>query len=296
MGRLVNAYRGTKKIKKCLINDKKIFSEKIVTRGLVDWFDFSDGKEKESLLKSRISDNFLRLNNFNFDSNSGWSGKGLNFDGIDDYIENINYSCEICLKIKKTENLYPIILGSSNADRITFRFFNDDDVDKIYYYDGSKIYYTFNSYPDYDFLVLNLTGWDLYVNGKKESDLLSFYKKINKRIGFNTYAPGTNPHITLYSIKFYNKSLTPEEIQQNYNYEQSIDRSTTMLLPEAPEEKSYMIGLSNQLSEEQLSTFRLSNNKEKFVCGLRYSENLIGELYTYSEIQKEMKKEEWCYQ
>ncbi|MGL5963488.1 MAG: hypothetical protein ACRCZ2_03685, partial [Fusobacteriaceae bacterium] len=62
------------------------FKEKlrVVTRGLIEHFDFADGKGTEATLKSRVSDNVLTLSGFNYDENSGWTGKGLRFDGVDD--------------------------------------------------------------------------------------------------------------------------------------------------------------------------------------------------------------------
>ncbi|MGL5714026.1 MAG: hypothetical protein ACRCX2_13475, partial [Paraclostridium sp.] len=97
----------------------------------------------------------------------------------------------------------------------------------------------------------------------------------------------------IFSIILYDVILTEEELQQIYECEQSIDRTTASTYPLLQEQKSYGIGLSNQLSEEQKSTFRLSLDGTKFVAGLRYCERLEVEEFTYSEIQVEMEKEEW---
>lgn len=66
------------------------------------------------------------------------------------------------------------------------------------------------------------------------------------------------------------------------------------MLPYNSSESSYGIGLSNQLSDEQKATFRLSLDGTKFVAGMRYCEGLEVVGYTYADIQAEMEKEEWC--
>ncbi|MGL5709796.1 MAG: hypothetical protein ACRCW9_03020 [Cetobacterium sp.] len=310
MGRLVNAYRGTKKIKKCLINDKIIFGNRHepITDGLVEWFDFADRKSTETTLKSRVSDNVLTLTNFNFDENSGWTGKALKFDGINDYIEMKNtlgyeFTISIDLELdKNTTRGYIVSSYVSEYNRLELvkgETKTTDGFNTVFFSGYSEIIDTdLSSNRSISLTKGKNEEVDFFVNSFKPNGSISALGFTTEKLRFFCFYNNTTRNLKgiAHSIKIYNRALTPEEIQQNYNYEQSIDRSTTMLLPEAPEEKSYMIGLSNQLSEEQLSTFRLSNNKEKFVCGLRYSENLIGELYTYSEIQKEMEKEEWCCQ
>ena len=112
----------------------------------------------------------------------------------------------------------------------------------------------------------------------------------------NVYGDSIGGHyndIEIYSVKVYNRALTDAEIQQNYEHEQTINRTTPTTYPLFREEKSYGIGLASQLSEEQLGTFRLSIDKTKFVAGLGYCNELAVVEYTYSETLAIMDTEEW---
>lgn len=70
---------------------------------------------------------------------------------------------------------------------------------------------------------------DLYVNGeyKTKTKVNVDFLRFDSTSSFSLVAPGGAPAQVVYSIgsvKAYNRILTPEEIQQNYNYEKSLGR------------------------------------------------------------------------
>ncbi|MGL5965303.1 MAG: hypothetical protein ACRCZ2_13035, partial [Fusobacteriaceae bacterium] len=256
-----------------------------VKRGLIAWFDFADGKGTENTLKSRVSDDVLTLNNFNYDESSGWTGKGLKFNStsgttaknltlqanlsnftvvlnfVDSIVEEANYRGYFGLgsagdnpfsmqrrfnNIRVTNNLAKDLVPVSQIlnKRTEFAISTKDGVSS-YFLNGVKLAYTNN------IEVSNITTGIIFGQ---------------------PYLNWTGDHKSYlaYSFKLYDIPLTPEEVKQNYDYEQSIDRTSVQMLPDNSQEISYGIGFANQLSDEQLSTFRLSLDKTKFVAGLRY--------------------------
>ncbi|MGL6100244.1 MAG: hypothetical protein ACRC0G_11550, partial [Fusobacteriaceae bacterium] len=252
----------------------------VVTRGLIEHFDFADGKGTEATLKSRVSDNVLTLSGFNFDENSGWTGKGLKFDGVNDFATSPNAGNAEYMEIVVT----PLkIVGNSWNRIVEFGDFRNvlakvggDLNDASLYLDNS-----FKKIITCQMNKANVVSTPFSVGGSN----LCFCKHSHFGTDFS--------NAIIHSIKIYNVALTPEEIAQNYEYEQSIDRTSTQMLPDNSSELSYGIGLSNQLSDEQKASFRLSVDGTKFVAGMRYCEELEVVGFTYADIQIEMKKEEW---
>ncbi|MGL5686022.1 hypothetical protein [Cetobacterium sp.] len=236
----------------------------------------------------------MTLNNFNFDVNSGWTGKGLKFDGVDDWASlgsilngNQNFTIEVNFKDTRQVNA-PIIVSdlSYGVASMTGNLLR-------YVQWGSDIDVNVNIQDTLNVASMsrNRNTIRLYYNGVDVGGG-SALKSIVKPIELGRLSTKFT-NMTMYSVKVYSDYLTPEEIKQNYEYELSIDRNVAVAYPLLKEEKSYGIGLSNQLTEEQLKTFRLSNVKTKFVAGLRYCKGLKVEEYTYTEILKVMETEEW---
>lgn len=253
----------------------------IVTRGLIEHFDFMDGKGTETTLKSRISERVATLYNSNFDSSGGWTGKGLKLDGVKDYVginlsESFKY-VEIGIKVES------VISTSWN---------------RMFSLDSKNMIMSLPSTKRFDFRLDNEILEQKYFQLKT---LYNLNSALWKDKGFRNVIIGKMSNfgvdysnIEICYIRFYEDILTPEEIQKNLEYEQSIDRNVAVAYPLLQDEKSYGIGLASQLTEEQLKTFRLSNDKTKFVAGLRYCEVLEVTKYTYSEILKVMETEEWA--
>lgn len=282
----------------------------LVTRGLIEHFDFMDGKGTESTLKSRVSDNVVTLNNFNFDQNSGWTGKSLKFDGVDDWGE---FSKAIMQPLM-VRNEFTVFVF---ARYISGGFYVTQQEGRELSFDSNRFVKTSNRIDTYgqSFVSSTATEKEYIANAYVVSqNNVTLYRDPEGKIYDTTTAPLTtdiilqsSQKVTIgrrrsgvghsimeaYTIYVYDRALTEEEVQQNFKYEQSIDRNVAVTYPLLQEEESYGIGLSNQLTEEQKSTFRLSVDGTKFVAGLRYCEGLEVEEFAYSEIQKEMEKEEW---
>lgn len=282
----------------------------IVRDGLVCWLDARDGSGTQTEWVDRSGNgNNATLTNFNFDENGGWTGKGLKFDGVNDFAGASVFQQDL----KISEISVGINFMSTNTKVGTNSMFFLSDKERpseemwanscsVYQIDNQRLEFQkpnttrpifYNGDPlniDFD---LFISGGKVYLNGIYKFELTGEYlNSISKYIQLSR-ATGNNAAFICYSIKIYNRALTDEEIQQNYEYEQSIDRTTPTTYPLLQEEKSYGIGLANQLSEEQLKIFRLSLDKTKFVAGLRYCEGLEVTEYTYSEVLEVMETVEW---
>ena len=91
----------------------------IVKAGLICWLDARDGSGTQTEWVDRSGNsNNATLTNFNFDENSGWTGKGLKLDGVDDWVYvsknemfqdmTTGKTIEICFMKKKHNILKPI--------------------------------------------------------------------------------------------------------------------------------------------------------------------------------------------
>ncbi|MGL6023482.1 MAG: hypothetical protein ACRC0F_02610, partial [Cetobacterium sp.] len=271
----------------------------------IEHFDFADGKGTEATLKSRVSDNVLTLSGFNFDENSGWTGKGLLCDGIKDlwFSEKLQTLTDSLGNNFTFQVIFEIPTGGSKR-KLAFSFLTDMVNLGVEYesFRFNKNVFKNNPTP---------STRDTYTFSRNNEIFTFSRKEVNSTSDLSTHCVGWGDNYLLsketqrtlsneiysktliHSIKIYNRTLTEAEIQQNYEYEQSIDRASTQMLPDNSQEISYAIGNSNQLSEEQLSTFRLSLDGTKFVAGVRYCEGLEVVGFTYSDIQLEMEKEEW---
>lgn len=201
---------------------------------LVLWYDFkslnntSFNKDTAKDLSGN-NDGFLR--NFTYTSSSGYNN-GLHFDGIDDYIslnmpigKNFSISTTIYVDnvannyILSSSNIYFFIRKSSNhldlailnnlsrqelfrVDNFFVEFLNkkinigyviDSDNKKVYLYINNSLYKTFNM-GEAAKSDMSITGVGIWNN--------------------NYFFKGS-----IYSLKVYNKSLTNNEIEHNYNLE-----------------------------------------------------------------------------
>ncbi|MGL5963122.1 MAG: hypothetical protein ACRCZ2_01790, partial [Fusobacteriaceae bacterium] len=288
-GKLEFATSATDATHTTIVKDKVV--PQVVTRGLIEHFDFADGKGTEATLKSRVSDNVLTLSGFNFDANSGWTGKGLKFDGVDDKL--VNYPREVVKTIelkmdgKIASYSWQVIISNikhySNNTNIRTEGINFPELNIF----PGDINAGKNIHP---FLIHNDDGSVRILNAVSQRSMLSTNTLEKLEIFFNSLGRQCT---MWHSIKIYNVALTEAEIARNYEYEQSIDRTSTQMLPDNSHDLSYGIGDSAQLSDEQKSTFRLSLDGSKFVAGMRYCEGLEVVGFTYADVQVEMEKEEW---
>lgn len=272
----------------------------IVRNGLVCWLDGCDGKGTETTWVDRSGNgNNATVVNSNFDSNSGWTGKGIKFDGIDDKVGlygNIQTSSEASLcfylssETSQSQKEKMICYGAGYLDNYIYinnthfgvKIFGRSITDE-----GTRFEIPKGILEVYLCFVKESNKIHLYANGVLVRTVI-LQNLTEIATGITTLQNGL-----FFDYVFYPRALTESEIQYNYKYEQSIDRTTPVAYPLFQEEKSYGIGLASQLSEEQLGTFRLSIDKTKFVAGLGYCNELAVVEYTYSETLAIMDTEEW---
>lgn len=202
--------------------------------GLVLWYDFKGMKNtsfNKNITKDLRNNSDGILKNFSYTSESGYNN-GLMFDGIDDYISldmsvGKNFSISTTIYVDNVANNY--ILSSSNVyfylrksgyhldlailnnlsrqelfrvDNFFIEFLNkkinisyviDSDNKKVYLYINHSLYKTFN--------MGEVARSDMNIAG------IGIWNK-------NYFFKGS-----IYSFKVYNKSLTNNEIEHNYNLE-----------------------------------------------------------------------------
>ncbi len=288
----------------------------IPKNGLSHWLDAIDGVVGEDFLIDRIDNDLqIPIYGLNHDVDSGFTGKSLKFDGVKDWLWlNKTFSGDKTFiitfsqtKILSNEfnymwSMHHVLtnkLPHLNYDRRSGvgvnDYFNWSDRSKkisdLSYIMAVLVLNTETDKTKFSSYFYNKDGLIAEFVDYLESSILDFnYQFLTARQNTveNRFAC-----LEFYSALTYNRALTKKEIEQIHEYEKSIDRTTPSTYPLLQEQKSYGIGLTNQLSEEQKSTFRLSVDGTKFVAGLGYCEGLDVEEFTYSEIQKEMEKEEW---
>ncbi|MGL5713585.1 MAG: hypothetical protein ACRCX2_11250, partial [Paraclostridium sp.] len=177
-----------------------------VTRGLIEWFDFADGKGTETTLKSRVSDNVLTLTNFNFDENSGWTGKGLKFDGVDDFafIQNLKSVKTVIFNLKKVASQKSYVFDNRTDRDAYLLWWNNNVVERK----GLSKFKT-------------LGGDGSFVGGERSSVFVEFTSSVE----FIKISPSNDNSAffkgDIFSIILYDVILTEEELQQIYECEQS---------------------------------------------------------------------------
>ena len=230
-----------------------------VKDGLILHYDANNntgvGHSIETTTWTDLSGNNRNCNLFNLDnnSNSGWTDNSLKLDGINDYgiIQNLDLTgygeLTICstykvLSVENRASARPALLCSNNAGG-----------GRIYFgYDGNNSYLINYTYPDTWFptenkeMTVNQTASvaatymgtnatqknRIYKNGNllKEMQAVMTNGWVNYQMTLGQafgggYASGTNPahpyaNVEIYDILIYNRTLSKEEIKQNYEVSQ----------------------------------------------------------------------------
>ena len=206
--------------------------------GLVLWYDF------KAMKNSDVSKNIAKdlsgkgnngtLQNFVYTSESGYDD-GLKFDGVDDVVyltnplfnqttENQSWTFSISFKLVENNTSFEFLITGINLG-IGIRYMDNknkvlnyiNNTDKAYLYSNEGVIQNKNSVVtcSYDFKTRTAK---IYIN-----DTLDSQKKIEDGIfpsgmGYNMPI-GTNRNDYIYGMKLYNRALTDEEVQQNYNLE-----------------------------------------------------------------------------
>jgi len=225
---------GTKKIycEHALIRENVLINP-ILIPGLVSWFKF-DGRVLDA---NEENDGVIEGNPFYVD---GKLGKGMKFDGEDDYV-NTNINAELSGDITLSVWAKISFINSIGDDYIVgrnlggynngdFGLYFDEGTDKIVFFiqDGINIEEAISNdpVPDTDWhhyiALYNSTGLYLFVDGVKQSDVgasitLPIHGSETVGIGAESgITPGGFFNGSIDDVAIYNKALTEWEILQLY--------------------------------------------------------------------------------
>lgn len=225
--------------KKLLMNNYSENGLIPVTDGLICWLDGRDGSVADTLWRDRSTHgNDAVLKKFNFDNSNGWTGSSLLFNGKNycdiknlNMIEGNNKTFELELH----DNLYQVVGFLSNRTRA------NDGFSLLHYNRNFALDINYNNVIQRQ-QVFEFSG--VITVSIDESGEVKFYKNgvylktlkyntFNSDFPYNTSAwrlgafGNTDAGITgkVSFVRIYNRVLTEEEVQQNYLYEQSIERS-----------------------------------------------------------------------
>lgn len=210
-----------------------------VNRGHATTFTLSERTVTDSLL-DLTGNNTIDLSNVSFDSN-----ELITFDGTDDYVSIVprtqygideSWTAELVFKpTLEGDNSWNGLFGGSLGQGGYWMFHSSGN---LTYYEGysgtvgTKITYrtwtksnTFTT-NDYHHLTIVYTttsattgNFDLYYNGGEKTDTFSWTFTWNYSLDMQTVGAGDGRYGTndIHYFKFYNKALTNEEVQKNFN-------------------------------------------------------------------------------
>lgn len=220
-----------------------------VMDGLVCWFDAKDGENGINQIKDRTQyNNILTLDNFTWDSSNGFDKNILKItkeQTVRSLIDSSTFDIDNC-----TIEYHGKIYWSSprSHDELIFSLNPTTQFVNLRFYsigsNGNKFIAIAGNYViNPSFNLQNCIGDTLSIIISKSSDNDGYYYINNQKFIFNTTnikredsKPydlyfGENNSVNAYkvvqdfhSIRIYNRVLTEEEIQENYLYEQSINR------------------------------------------------------------------------
>ena len=206
--------------------------------GLVLWYDFKGMKNNDVTkgvtkdLSGKGNDGVLR--NFAYTSDSGYNN-GLKFDGVDDTVnlinplfnqgkESQNWTATITLKpINNNTSIEFILRGINLGIGIRYmdgknkilNYINNSDKAFLYSKEGLPLKQFSEFTCSYDHISRTVS---IYINGILDTQKVLEEGKEPSGMGYNMII-GTRRDDYIYSLKVYNRALTEEEIQQNYQLE-----------------------------------------------------------------------------
>lgn len=215
-----------------------------VKDGLVLYYDFK-GMKNSDVTKGVAKDltkNILNgsLKNFNYTEASGYKD-GLLLDGVDDYVEtlknnainNLTYtlSVELLFEIKKSDNTVLYLVSNSESSTgvngFTIGYFGDSQGQVGLFYRGIRFWSTRNLELNKKYF-LQVTvdesgNMKLFINGKLDktttSSIHSTRPSLNLFFGKAAFYNSPFTNFNIGDFKIYNRALTDQEIQHNYNLE-----------------------------------------------------------------------------
>ena len=222
--------------KKLILNNYSENGLMPVMDGLVCWLDGRDGKNGDTIWKDRSgSGNNFELNGFTFSGEDGWTGKNLKVNFSQYAIKNISLAEEYTIEV----DLF--VDGVKNNEQTTFFYFGDGNTsgkwrECVFRRDSTKYQFMQSNYSI--ITDAQLKRYSLTIMGKRDKIYLYIDSIRRYETSINNIISGLTANFYLgcgynlerfckarfNSVKIYNKILTEEEIQQNYLYEQSIER------------------------------------------------------------------------
>lgn len=206
--------------------------------GLVLYYDFK-GMKNSDVTKGIAKDLSGNGNNgilYNSAYNTVGSGynDGLHFDGVDDYIEvsnplkqqelyKQNWTVSVVVNVKNVYTTNAIVRGINrgldirklyNVNKVLNFISNDSST---YLYSSKTIENNKKYHITYKFNYINREN-SIYINGELDSKIIvsENYKPDGMLEILGISAQRNN---TIYSLKIYNRALTDQEIQYNYQLE-----------------------------------------------------------------------------
>lgn len=209
-----------------------------VKDGLILYYDFKGMKNSDATkgvardLSGKGNNGILQ--NFAYTSGSGYNN-GLKFDGIDDYgiisltpsFRNTTYEFTINWEGQTEGKAYQVLIQPSSywVDGV---FMSNGNIRVSVRVDGAyqSVEYPMTDYLNKNILVTRVLDSDnkvlkLFINGIKVGEkilIADVYERVNERYYLNS--PGKDSFSgNINSLKVYNKPLTDQEIQHNYQIE-----------------------------------------------------------------------------
>lgn len=209
--------------------------------GLALYYDMkgtSNNSQYKNTLKDISGNNSdAVLENFNYTSESGYSEKGLKFDGVDDYISSVNsikrnskdISIEIAIDdLDKSQNWqYLVSLTHESNGEFMSVLIHYYQVDVYIKNDigAQNTYYSIED--DAKHITVTLTGDEeieqkVYIDGTltpiNRGEIISNISVMDNELEFHKHGNNKNK-TSMKSLRLYDRILTEQEIQHNYQLE-----------------------------------------------------------------------------
>ena len=206
-----------------------------VKDGLVLWYDFK-GMKNSDVGKGIVRDlsgkgNNGTLQNFAYTSGSGYND-GLKFDGVDDYYISSS-------KIQRTSKELTISISVNLVEKSTnWQYFlnlvdnNGKIISVLHHWGNPDLFLNDLTNNAHNYLSSSLTKYNITItiNGKNIKGYINGILTIQKETNAIDISTFTNElkivkpsniklNGTIYSIKMYDRVLTDQEIQYNYDIE-----------------------------------------------------------------------------
>ena len=215
-----------------------------VKDGLVLYYDFKAMKNSDVTkgVAKDLTENNLNgsLKNFNYAETSGYKD-GLILEGVDDYVEtlknnsinNLTYtlSVELLFEIKKSDNTVLYLVSNSESSTgssgFTIGYFGDSQGQVGLFYRGMRFWSTRNlELNNKYFLQVTVDesgNMKLYINGKLDktttSSIHSTRPDLNLFFGKAAFYNSPFTNFNMCDFKIYNRALSEQEVQHNYQLE-----------------------------------------------------------------------------